>query len=46
MLSTLRAARALRRKGMPLEEIHAVLTTDDPAVVRRLLGCTRNGSRS
>jgi hypothetical protein len=37
MLPSLRAAMVLRRQGMPLAEIRAVLTTDDRAVVRRYL---------
>jgi hypothetical protein len=28
-------ARALRRHDMPLDEVHAVLGTDDPSIVRR-----------
>jgi len=31
------AARALRRQEMPLEEISAVLTADDPEIVRRYI---------
>ena len=37
MLSALRVATTLRQQRMPLEEIRAVLTTDDPDVVRRYL---------
>ena len=33
----LSAARELRRLGMPPTEIHTVLVTDDPDVVRRLI---------
>jgi DNA-binding transcriptional MerR regulator len=35
--SALRAARALRRQRMPLEEIRAMLAADDPMVVHRYL---------
>jgi DNA-binding transcriptional MerR regulator len=35
MLASLRVARRLRRQRMPIEEIRAVLTTEDPLVVRR-----------
>lgn len=37
MLDTLRVARTLRRQRMPLDEIRAVLRTDDPEIVRRYL---------
>jgi DNA-binding transcriptional MerR regulator len=37
MLSTIRAARTLRRQRMPFEEIRAVLTANDPAVVHHYL---------
>ncbi len=37
MLSTMRIVRALRHQRMPLTEIRAVLTTDDPLVVHRYL---------
>ena len=37
MLSALRVARTLWHQGMPVDEIRAVLTTDDPVVVRRHL---------
>jgi hypothetical protein len=36
-VSALRAARALRRQRMPLEEIRAMLSADDPMVVHRYL---------
>ena len=35
MWSSLRVARRLRRQRMPMEEIRAVLTADDPVLVRR-----------
>ena len=35
MWSSLRVARRLRRQRMPIEEIRAVLTADDPVIVRR-----------
>ncbi len=36
-LSAVRAARTLRRQQMPLEEIRAILATDDPLIVRRYM---------
>ncbi|MGH2540640.1 MAG: hypothetical protein ACRDGK_08980 [Actinomycetota bacterium] len=36
-LSALRAAKTLRVQRMPFDEIRAVLTADDPEIVRRYL---------
>jgi len=37
MTGALRLAHTLRRQHMPLDEIRALLTTDDPELVRRYL---------
>lgn len=36
-MNALRVARTLRRQRMPLEEIRALLRTDDPEIVHRHL---------
>lgn len=37
MVEALRVVRTLRSQRMPLQEIRALLTTDDPEIVRRHL---------